>query len=138
MTRTILVLCLALATAPAALARAPQKMYGADRYDTKKEVTLTGTITVSEEHRGPGGAAGIHLRLKTDTDTIEIHVGPKAYLAREGVTFKVGETVTVLGARTTFEGENVIVAREIRTAAQLITLRDESGRPRWAGGADKE
>jgi DNA/RNA endonuclease YhcR with UshA esterase domain len=116
-------------------AGAAQKMYGAQKYDKAREERIAGTIAGVEEHHGPGGACGIHLMVRMETGSIEVHVAPKEYLEQEGVTFKTGESINVTGARASFEGQEVIVARLIRVDGRLFSVRDSEGRPLWRDGA---
>jgi hypothetical protein len=112
---------------------APQhKMFGAEKYDRSKEVTITGIVERVERHRS-GSHAGLHLLLRTAEKAIEIHVGPVSYLLERRIQFQVGEEITVVGARARFGDETVIVPREIKTPAEIVVLRDENGVPMWSG-----
>jgi hypothetical protein len=106
-------------------------MYGAQKYDKAQEVKITGTIVGVEEHRGAGGASGVHLRVKTDAETIEVHVAPTAFVAREGVTFKIGDAITVTGARAKWEDEDVLVVRQVQMGDRIFAVRDSEGKPLW-------
>lgn len=105
-------------------------------YDVKTEATVKGTVEAVETVTGMGGGrqamGGMHLTLKTDTETLQVHVGPTAYLTEKGVTLAKGDTLEVLGSRVTMGGGPVVIARQITKGDQTWTLRDASGRPLWS------
>jgi hypothetical protein len=107
-------------------------------YDVKTEATVKGTIDSVETvtgagARGRGAAGGMHLVLKTVAGTLQVHVGPTAYLAEKGIVLAKGDAVEILGSRVTIGGEPVLIARQIKKGDQTWTLRDPSGRPLWSG-----
>lgn len=113
-----------------------QPRMGMPMYDKRAEVTVMGTIEEVREMTGMSGMAGgsmrgMHLMLKTDKETFEVHLGPVPYLKEQKVEFAKGDAIEVSGARVTMGGRRVILAREIRKGDQTWTLRDADGRPRW-------
>jgi hypothetical protein len=112
-------------------------------YDTATEVTLAGTvervITIDEmagrggRGRGMGmGMGGTHLMLKTDQETIEVHLGPSAYLKEQHVEIAAGDAIEVVGSRVTMNESEGVLARELRKGDHSWTLRDADGRPKWS------
>jgi hypothetical protein len=55
---------------------------------------------------------GLHLVVKTEMETLEVHLGPTGYLSEQKVVIASGDAVEILGS---------------------WTLRDASGRPMWSG-----
>lgn len=109
---------------------------GMAMYDKRAEVTVTGTVEEVRKMTGMSGIAGsgmagMHVMLKTDKETFEVHLGPVSYLKEQKVDLAKGDTIEVSGARMTMEGRRVIVAREITKGDRTWTLRDADGRPRW-------
>jgi hypothetical protein len=109
-------------------------------YDVKTETTIRGTVesvntVTGTGGRGRGALGGTHLTVKTDKDTIEVHVGPTAYLTEKGVTLAKGDTLEILGSRVVIDKEPVVIARQIKKGTNTWTLRDASGRPLWSGPA---
>jgi hypothetical protein len=106
-------------------------------YDAKTETTLKGTVeelkTVSGMRGGRGrmGVQGTHLMLKTDTETIEVHLGPSAFLTEKKIEIAKGDAVEVLGSRVKMGESDAVIAREIRKGEASWTLRDANGRPLW-------
>jgi hypothetical protein len=76
---------------------------------------------------------GTHLVLKTEKDSVGVHVGPTSYLAEKGITLAKGDTLEILGSRVTLDNETFVIARQIKKGGNTWTLRDATGRPAWAG-----
>jgi hypothetical protein len=111
---------------------------GSPMYDVQTETTITGTVESIETITGPGGRGrrglgGTHLVVKTKADTLEVHVGPTAYLTDHKITLTKGDTVEILGSRVTIDDQPVLLARQITKGTDKWTLRDASGRPLWSG-----
>jgi len=110
---------------------------GQPRYDLGTETTVTGTVERLVSLPPPGGGrgqGGTHLVLETDTETLEVHLGPTAFLAAQGIALAAGDTVEVLGSRVVIDDQPVLLARELTRGDDRWTLRDSSGRPAWRGG----
>jgi hypothetical protein len=121
-----------------AFAQAPSPAgQGAPMYDLKTETTINGTVesveTIKAGGRGRRGLGGTHLVLKTEKDSVEVHVGPTAYLAEKGITLAKGDKIEILGSRVTADNETFLIARQIKKGDNTWTLRDASGRPAWSG-----
>jgi hypothetical protein len=107
-------------------------------YDVKTETTIRGTVESVELVSGAGdrdrrALGGTHLRVKTEKETLEVHVGPTAYLTEKGITLVKGDTLEILGSRVTVDKEPVVIARQIKKGDNTWTLRDAAGRPLWSG-----
>ena len=76
---------------------------------------------------------GTHLLVKTNTETIEVNLGPANFISREGFTFAKGDSVEILGSKAPMGDAEVLIAREVTKDGKKLTLRDETGRPLWAG-----
>jgi hypothetical protein len=118
----------------------------APAYDTTTEATFKGTVTEVKTHR-PGASwfARIHtlglahtgaqeqqLLLKTDTGTVEIHLGPTEFLTAKKVEIGKHDTLAVRGSRIMLGESPVVLAREVRKGDSTWTLRDSTGRPLWS------
>ena len=111
----------------------PQGGYGR-MYNPATVETVGGTVIAVERitpMRGMG--PGIHLRLKSESETLSVHLGPAWYLDRQEIGFQKGDHVVVKGSRVTMAGRPVIIAKEVRKGDELLKLRDESGIPVWSG-----
>jgi hypothetical protein len=131
---------LLLGAVSAVMAQTPGTGRGASSmYDVKTETTIKGTVesveTVTKAGgRGRRGLGGTHLTVKTAKETLEVHVGPTAYLTEKKITLVKGDTLEILGSRITIDEEPVVIARQIKKGDNTWTLRDASGRPVWSGG----
>ncbi len=80
-----------------------------------------------------GMNSGIHVMLKTDKETISVHVGPEWYIERQDVKLEKGDKLEVKGSRVTFSGKPAIIAAELKKGDSTLVLRDSNGIPVWAG-----
>jgi hypothetical protein len=80
-----------------------------------------------------GMAYGIHVTLKTDKETIPIHLGPGWYMENQDVKITRTDKIEVKGSRITLEGKPAIIASEIRKGEDVLVLRDANGFPVWSG-----
>ena len=107
-------------------------------YDVKTETTIKGTVESVDTVTGAAGrgrqaVGGTHLTVKTEKETLAVHVGPTAYLTEKGITLAKGDTLEILGSRVMIDQEPVVIARQIKKGDNTLTLRDASGRPLWSG-----
>lgn len=106
-----------------------QRMYNPATVETiKGEVVAVDRITPMR-----GMSHGIHLQVKTEKETIAVHLGPAWYVERLDTKIEKGDTVEVRGSRVTVAGQPAIIAAEVRKGGQVLKLRDENGFPAWAG-----
>jgi hypothetical protein len=103
-------------------------------YDSKAVETLNGeVISLSRITPRKGMAAGIHMNVKTDKETISVHLGPSWYLENQDVKIEPKDKVEVKGSRITFDGKPAIIAAEVRKGDEVLTLRNDEGFPVWSG-----
>jgi len=76
---------------------------------------------------------GIHLLLKTDKETVSVHLGPGWYIERLDTKIEKGDNVQVKGSKVTMMGKPVVIAAEVKKGESILKLRDENGIPVWAG-----
>lgn len=77
--------------------------------------------------------SGIHVMLKTDKETIDVHMGPEWYIERLDTKIEKGDRIEVKGSRVTIAGKPAIIAAEIKKGDSTLVLRDNNGIPAWAG-----
>jgi hypothetical protein len=117
---------------------------GSPRYDVATEATVTGSVESVEQITSPGGGrgrrglGGTHLTLKTKADTLEVHLGPTAFLNEKKVAIAKGDTLMIVGSRVTVDGEPVFIAKEVRKGDSVWTLRDAAGLPLWRGRGGRQ
>ena len=115
--------------APAPPAKAPATK--APEYDPKVEVTIKGIVEEFHESKVRIDHPGLHLVVKTEAETVEVHACPVRFMAELEFTIDKGDEVTVVGSRPQEGG--IIVAREITKGQTSLILRDKDGEPIWTG-----
>jgi hypothetical protein len=95
------------------------KLRGRDLVQLGKVTVLTGIL---EQHGDEWG-------LKVGTTSYEIHLGPADYRTNQGLVLNNGDQATVKG----FVYGTDVAVMEIQAGGKTITLRDDTGRPAWAG-----
>ncbi len=115
-----------------------RKSYYNKMYDAKTFIEIKGEITVVEQIvMKQGTSAGIHISVKTETETYVVHLGPKWYLDKQTIQLKVGDKVGIKGSKVTIEGKQTIIAKDVIKDGSTLNLRDETGKPVWAGKKNK-
>jgi hypothetical protein len=103
-------------------------------YNPQTVETLSGEV-LSVDHITPlqGMHYGIHAMVKTDKETISVHLGPGWYIENQDVTIAPKDKIGVKGSRITFEGKPALIAAEVQKEDAVLTLRDANGFPMWNG-----
>lgn len=103
-------------------------------YDPKTVESVSGEVMIVDKITPRKGMFyGVHLMLKTDKETISIHLGPGWYIENQDIKIEPKDKIEVKGSRITFEGKPAIVVSEIKKGNELLKLRDENGFPVWSG-----
>ena len=103
-------------------------------YNPATVETLSGAVeAVDKVTLMKGMNSGIHVVLKTDKETISVHLGPEWYVERLDTKIQQGDTIEVKGSRVTFAGKPAIIAAEVKKGDSVLVLRDNNGVPAWAG-----
>jgi len=105
------------------------RMYNPDTVET------TTGIIIKVERMIPirGMSYGVHLTMKTDEETVSVHLGPEWFIGSRNIMFQVNDNLEVTGSRIIFEGKPAIIAAEVKMGDQMLKLRDERGFPVWSG-----
>lgn len=103
-------------------------------YNPQTVETIRGEV-VSVEQITPtkGMSNGVHTMVKTDKETISVHLGPAWYIENQEMNIAPNDTIEVKGSRITFEGKPAIIAAEVKKDDKVLTLRDANGFPVWSG-----
>jgi hypothetical protein len=103
-------------------------------FDPRTVMTVSGTIASLEEITPiKGMGVGVHLMLKTKTESVDVHLGPRWYLESQDADLKPGDVIEVRGSRILIDKKPAIIAIEIKRGEDVLVLRDADGVPRWAG-----
>jgi hypothetical protein len=103
-------------------------------YDPSTVVAVSGVVE-SVERIAPrkGMNPAISLVVKTDKETLTIHLGPEWYIGRLDTKIEKGDKLEIKGSRVTLEGKPIIIAQELKKGENSLVLRDNTGIPVWAG-----
>lgn len=74
-------------------------------------------------------ADGVHRMVKTDKETVSVHLGPSWYIENQDVGIAGTDKIAVKGSRITLEGKPAIIAAEVKKGDEVLMLRDASGIP---------
>lgn len=103
-------------------------------YDPAKLETIAGEVEKVEQFTGMRGmSAGIHILVKTEKESLPVHLGPVWYIERLDTKIEPGDKVEVKGARITFQGKPALAAAEVKKGEEVLVLRDATGFPAWGG-----
>ena len=94
-----------------------------ESYATTEWITVTGEVTAFVDDE---------LTILTADGEVVMHLGPEWYWEVEGIVLNLGDEVEVTGFYESDEFE--VAGIENLTTGESVVLRDESGRPMWAGG----
>ena len=106
-------------------------------YNPANETTVKGTVEEVKTITGRRAWNGTHLTLKTGDKSIDVHLGPAAFLKEKRFSFAKGDQIEVTGAKTEFGGSEAIIAREVKKGEKTLVLRNKQGIPEWAAGRSR-
>jgi hypothetical protein len=111
---------------------------GSPGYDVETESTVSGIVEKvwTEDCPGCRGCAGgVHLLLKTESATLEAHLGPASFLAAKEWEIAKEDELEATGSMVTYrDGGVALIVREMKKGEKTLTLRDEEGNPLWSRG----
>src|SRR5512139_3522479 len=103
-------------------------------YNPATVETVLGTVELVDRVTPMKGMNyGIHLVIKTDKETIAVHLGPSWYIERLDTKIEKGDRIEVKGSRVTIAGKPTIIVAEVKKGDNVLVLRDSQGIPAWAG-----
>jgi hypothetical protein len=88
-------------------------------------------------HMSQMGWMGTHLTLKTANGPVNVVVGPSSYLAKKNFSFAKGDQIQVTGSKVTYQGQEELIAREVKKGNKTLTLRNDQGVPMWSRGGQR-
>jgi len=112
--------------------KANKQMYTRN-YDVNTVETIEGEIVEVNYKTGKRKASmGVHVVVRTDTESIPVHLGPAWYLEQQE-KLEEGDRITVMGSRISYDGAPAIVAATVERNQMRLRLRDQDGFPVWRG-----
>jgi len=103
-------------------------------YDPKTVETIVGEVVRVEKITPTKGMSpGVHLIVKTEKETISVHLGPAWYIDNQDINIDPKDKIEIKGSRIIFEGKPAIIAAEVKKGNEILELRNENGIPVWSG-----
>ena len=103
-------------------------------FNYKTVQNITGeVVSVNKFTPIKGMSEGVSILLKTDNETISVHLGPRWYIEHQDVMIMQKDNIEVTGSLITFNDEPTLIATEIKKGKDLLTLRNLYGFPKWRG-----
>ncbi len=102
-------------------------------FDPATVTSVSGQVEEVQRLSGRRGE-GIHVVLRTSDGTLDVLLGPAAFLEKQGLSLAQGDSIEVTGSKVQMGGAPAIIAQTVKKGDAVVTLRDAQGRPAWAGG----
>src|SRR6202140_2264619 len=110
----------------------PSPRQRAPAYDSSDDVSVQGNVQDVQQFYCPiSGEQGIHLIVKTQNGTVQVHVAPTRFLRSNNLSFSRGDEIQVVGSRIVYQGHDAMIARSIARKGQTVAFRKPNGRPLW-------
>jgi hypothetical protein len=103
-------------------------------YDPETVKTISGEVTKVEYFTPEKGMGqGVHIQVKTEDETLPVHLGPRWFLDEQEILIEKGDQIKVKGSLITFKEKPALIAAEVEKGEDILRLRDNEGFPQWAG-----
>ena len=113
------------------------------KYDPTTVITIKGTVEEVQEGMMQSGQMsqmkgmghmGMHLIVKTESESLTVLVGPSSFVKEKNFTFAKGDQIEVTGSKVKYDDKDAVIARDIKKGDKTLTLRNEKGIPEWSMG----
>ena len=101
-------------------------------YNPEAESTVTGTVAEVRQC-ACGGWSGTTAMVNIGTETVTVLLAPQRFLTQKQLDINRGDQLEITGSRMDFDGQDVILAREVRRNGTAVALRSDNGVPLWSG-----
>jgi hypothetical protein len=108
-------------------------MGGMPKFDVATVGTFKGTVTAIDRMEHKPGMTGVHLRLRSGTENLVVHLGPSSFVDPK-MTFAVNDEVEVKGSRITLHDEPTVLATTVSKGGKSLELRSHDGTPLFPMG----
>jgi hypothetical protein len=103
-------------------------------YNPQTVETISGEVVAVDRITPMKGMYyGVRLKVKTDKETISVHLGPGWYIENQDVRILPKDKIEVKGSRITFEDKPAVIAATVTKGDEVMELRDARGFPAWSG-----
>jgi DNA/RNA endonuclease YhcR with UshA esterase domain len=128
----ILAFALGTSTAPFFASQKSEQNEPVPKYDVEKEAKFKGTVDDVKDRECPiSGGMGSHLMVKIDNKIYEAHLAPSKTVKDYEIVFNKGDEIEITGIKTTYQGVDAILVREIKRGNDSFVFRDPKGKPIW-------
>jgi len=100
------------------------------------ETTRGEIVSLGKTISGNGKRFCETLTLKTDKGSIWVILKPENFRPKTNLNLQPKDQVEITGSRVALPGKSVIIAAKVKKGADIMILRDPTGRPVWAVGDD--
>jgi hypothetical protein len=95
-------------------------------YDMVHETVIQGVVvSYSEDFSRP--PLGAHVTVQADAGTVDVHLGPAAYLRANHLSLSAGDSVKFVGVSISTKRGDVFLARIVQNGKQTVALRSTHG-----------
>jgi hypothetical protein len=100
-------------------------------YNPQTVETISGEVVAVDRITPMKGMCyGVHALVKTDKETISVHLGPGWYIENE-MEIRPKDKIEVKGSRIMFGGKPAIIAAEIKKGGEDLVLRNATPPGNW-------
>jgi hypothetical protein len=96
-------------------------------YDLAKEVTLSGTVSSVVTKHSSEMVLGSHLLLATASGELDASLGKWGLEGKGSLSVAAGQEVEVTGVMKTIKNKQVFIARTVKAAGHIYTIRNKYG-----------
>ncbi len=100
---------------------------GAQYYDVRQEITLSGVVSGVLTRPTPGMVMGSHLLLTTASGIVDASLGRWGLPGKDALLLTLGRQVEVTGVMKDLKTKEVFVARIVKVGDKLYRLRNDHG-----------
>jgi|ERR1035438_4839538 hypothetical protein len=109
------------------------------RYDPATTIDMMVVVTDLKEVAAGNPLSGYHLIVRPESaragsETMDVYLAPADYLKDFDCHFAKGDRFQVKGSKIKYNGNTLVLAREVRLNSTTLYLRDERGVPYWKTG----
>jgi hypothetical protein len=98
-------------------------------YDVTKEITISGTVASVATKEATHTIPGPHLVLTTASGEVDASLGVWGMRGKGSLAAAPGDAVEVTGVMKTLHEKQIFVARTVKMAGEVYTMRNEHGIP---------
>lgn len=103
-------------------------------YNPQTEQTVSAIVQKVEMFTPRKGMAiGIHLQANVNDKLLDIHLGPAWFIKNQELQIMEGDELEITGSMITYNGVEALIAKSLKLDEDTLVLRDDTGRPVWAG-----